>query len=272
MHVLILLCRTAEEALLKRCSHFDLETSNDNAMKACDVIVREREKQLEECKVELRNCVVARVKKESELRKLGAPESMFNEYIRTSRTVGHGDNEASKMVNEILDEANVAPAKIYTKRKDDDKIPNSTKILMHDHKEATHIIRRLTKELVGRIRSLRYFTVVRDLQRQGKTMATVTCHSCKRDDISLEELAILSSCGHQGCFTCVRSCAEKEECVYAASGDCLCAARVLNVVRADTLGVDDAISDGRKHFGMKLEKVVHLLKYVLVSSILSFRC
>ncbi len=42
---------------------------------------------------------------------------------------------------------------------------------------------------------------------------------------------------------------------------CKSAARVLNVVDADTLGEDDVERDGRgKHFGMKLEKVVELIK------------
>jgi len=63
-----------------------------------------------------------------------------------------------------------------------------------------------------------------------------------------------------GCLLCVKSCAEKEECVYAVSGACKSAARVLNVVKADTLGVDDEARDGKgRHFGMKLEKVVQLI-------------
>jgi len=73
---------------------------------------------------------------------------------------------------------------------------------------------------------------------------------------------VLSSCGHMGCLDCVRSCAEKEECVYASLGQCKSAARVLNVVKAETLGVDDEKRHGKgRHFGMKLEKVVNLIKY-----------
>jgi hypothetical protein len=64
-----------------------------------------------------------------------------------------------------------------------------------------------------------------------------------------------------GCRTCVRTSAEQEECVYAASGACKSAARVLNIVHADTLGEDDVEHDGHeKHFGMKLETVVQLIK------------
>ena len=48
-----------------------------------------------------------------------------------------------------------------------------------------------------------------------------------------------------GCLECVTRCAEAEECVYSASGECGAAARVLNVVKADTLGVDDVERDGK---------------------------
>ena len=89
----------------------------------------------------------------------------------------------------------------------------------------------------------------------------MNCPNCEREKLPISDVAVLSSCGHMGCLECVRTCAEREECVYAASGACKSAARVLNVVKADTLGVDDEDRDGQgKHFGMKLEKVVNLIK------------
>jgi len=87
---------------------------------------------------------------------------------------------------------------------------------------------------------LRYFTVVRDLQKHLETPFEVSCPGCEKQNIPIDDVAVLSSCGHTGCMTCVKACAEKEECVYAASGSCKAAARVLNVVQGDTLGVDDA--------------------------------
>ena len=41
---------------------------------------------------------------------------------------------------------------------------------------------------------------------------------------------------------------------------CKAAARVLNVVRGDTLGVDDAAHVQGHHYGRKLEQVVELIK------------
>ncbi|KAG7445040.1 uncharacterized protein BT62DRAFT_1007412 [Guyanagaster necrorhizus] len=250
--------KSAEEALLKRCSHFDLETSNENAMKACDVIVGERQKQLDECKADLLKAVKDGVKREKALSNVGS-ESMFHEWIRVCRSEGVDDKEATEMVIELLDEAGVGVVKGKAKR-EDVNLSEKTKAQVWEHREKTHEIRRLTKELVGRVRSLRYFTVVRDLQKQQEEPPVVNCPKCERQNLLIGDVAVLSSCGHMGCLECVRTSAEQEECIYAASGACKSAARVLNVVKADTLGVDDEGRDGQgKHFGMKLEKVVNLI-------------
>ncbi|KAF7770424.1 hypothetical protein Agabi119p4_6398 [Agaricus bisporus var. burnettii] len=251
--------KSAEEALLKRCSHFDLETSNENAMKACDVIVKERQKQLDDCKAELLKAIKEGVKREQKIGDVGQ-ESMFNEYIRVCRTEGVDDQDGSETIRDILDEAGASKGKAKG-RNQDVQLPEKVKAAVWDHRERTHEIRRLTKEMVGRIRSLRYFTVVRDLQKQADARPNISCPSCGRANVPVDEAAVLSSCGHMGCRTCIRKSAEQEECVYAASGACKSAARVLNVVNADTLGEDDVERDGRgRHFGLKLETVVQLIK------------
>lgn len=257
--------KTAEEALLKRCSHFDLDIKDkENAMKACEIIVQDRTKQLEECRAELLKELQKGAKQEKKIGKL-TEESMFQEYARVSRLEGVGDQEATDMVRGLLDEAVVpvlSPNHFANKTKGkDDNISNSVKDLIWEHREHTHNIRKLTKELVGRVRSLRYFTVVRDLQRQRDTPPKVPCPGCKRDEVPMGEVAVLSSCGHMGCMTCVRRSADREECVYAVSGMCKAAARILNIVKGETLGVDDEARDGRgRHYGRKLEMVIDLIK------------
>ncbi|THH03097.1 hypothetical protein EW145_g6533 [Phellinidium pouzarii] len=266
---------SAEEALLKRCSHFDLDTKDEeNAMKACEVIVQERTKQLDDCKQEL----IGKLKDALVLqRKIGktADETYFQEYVRVTRDEGVGDRDASAMTLELLKVADIdGPLSSLTDKSNDVKSKSgkdkgkgkgdmsiNVKDLIWEIREQTHHIRRLTKELVGRVRSLRYFTVVRDLQRQAETPPTVICPTCGNQNVPIEDIAVLSSCGHTGCMKCVMSCAEREECVYAQSGACKAAARVLNVVKGDTLGVDDVSRDGNgRHFGLKLEKVVELIK------------
>lgn len=253
--------RTAEEALLKRCSHFDLDVKdNENAMKACEIIVQDRTHQLEECKNELLAELRKGVKREKGLKGLNE-ESMFQEYARVCRLEGIGDQEASDMTRELLDHAEVPIYSSKSKGKGkDENLSTELKERIWEHREQTHNIRKLTKELVGRVRSLRYFTVVRDLQKQRETPPEVPCPGCGREEVPLDEIAVLSSCGHMGCMTCVRQSADREECVYAASGKCKAAARVLNIVKGETLGVDDEVRDGNgRHFGRKLEMVVDLI-------------
>ena len=49
---------SAEEALLKRCSHYDLAGNADSAEKACEEVVKTREGQLELCEAELLDAIV----------------------------------------------------------------------------------------------------------------------------------------------------------------------------------------------------------------------
>lgn len=233
-------------------------------MKACEVIVKERKSQLEDCRNDLVKKLKAALEKEKEIGKRlddEPKESMFREYVRVCRTEGVGDEDGTKLVLELLNTAGVGehrPSNSGRKMKDSER-----KETIWQHREQTHMIRRLTKELVGRVRSLRYFTIVRDLQKQQSEPPVVSCPECGRERVPLEEIAVLSSCGHAGCYNDLKVAAESETCVYARSGRCKAAARVLNIVKGDTLGVDDYERDGKgKHFGMKLEKVIHLITYV----------
>ncbi|KAF9497116.1 hypothetical protein BDN71DRAFT_1445134 [Pleurotus eryngii] len=256
--------KTAEEALLKCCSYFDLQTDQENSMKACDVIVEERKKQLQECMAELLQCLEQAVAREKELVEKGdvAKESLFREYVRVTRGGDDavGDKEARGMIVNLLDKAG---AKVTSRKgkKDDSQLSEKMKEKVWEHREKTHEIRRLGKELVGRVRSLRYFNVVRDFQKQSDTPPDVSCPRCKRENLPAEEISVLSSCGHTGCTACVKQWAAKEECVYAKSGACKSAARDYNIIAVKDLGVDDKEREGKgRHYGMKLEKIVHMIK------------
>jgi hypothetical protein len=87
---------SAEEALLKRCSHLISHKSSNNVPKQCDVIVEERTRQLRECKEEL--CVVlqeAQLLHQSIAR--GEDEdSHYERWLRVTNTTGVGDADATQ--------------------------------------------------------------------------------------------------------------------------------------------------------------------------------
>lgn len=233
-------------------------------MKACEVIVNERTRQLDECKAELKKKLKAAIKQT----KVVGPrpeETTFQEYVRVSHTEGVGDEEASQVVVKILEDVDLHAPKAKSgagKGKTDEKLTEKKKKEIWELREQTHELRRLTKELTGRVRSLRYFSIVRDLQKQRDTPPVVACVGCGRAEVPMDEVAVLSSCGHAGCLQCITAAADREECVHAASGSCRAAARRLNIVRGSTLGVDDVARDGQgKHFGRKIEQVIDLIEY-----------
>jgi hypothetical protein len=241
-------------------------------MKSCEIIVSERLQQLEDCKADLMKKLKAAVKQEGSIGPISA-ESSFREFVRNTKNEGVGDKDATQIVLDLLQESGAyAPLKSVTNtsrsgtskgkgkaRKDDDDLDQDTKDKVWELRELTHDLRRITKELVGRVRSLRYFSVVRDLQKQRDEPPAIDCPGCDRKSIPMSEVAVLSSCGHTGCLDCVLSAARREECVCGPQV-CNAAARVLNVVKGETLGVDESRKNSGKPYGKKLEDVIELLK------------
>ena len=124
-------------------------------MKACEVIVEERKRQLEKCKDELRQKLKTGVKQEEKIGRQ-AEESLFQEYARVTRTEGVGDEEATAIIESLLTEAGVrksassAPSKLDArgrpvakgKGKGEDGLSEKTRAAIWEHREHTHEIRR----------------------------------------------------------------------------------------------------------------------------------
>lgn len=127
-------------------------------------------------------------------------------------------------------------------------------------RELSHELRALAKELGGRIRSMRFFECVREFQRED-IVVTRDCPSCGRKDVPLNELSILSSCGHVGCTPCVRAQAANELCIKHPH-DCKIGANLLFVVPAGILGKDKSADGQGRHWGQKLEDIIELIQYV----------
>jgi hypothetical protein len=277
---------SAEEALLKRCSHFDLDfthhKNSENAPKQCDVIVEERTKQLRECKEELRLVLQEAQHLHRRVGK-GDEESHYERWLRVSNTTGVGDSDATEQIRALIKEAenirvavpkSATPKKVKPVKKrileddedeegngDDDDKPKTATDLAWDLREKTHRLRRLEKELVGRVRSLRYFEGVRDLQKSKGVLPIKTCPVCSFDIRSLEDISILSSCGHMTCHKCLSESAIEETCPIQG---CRVAAVLSSVIRASTLGEEDTDRAVGRHFGIKLEEVMKLIEYISI--------
>ena len=113
-----------EEALLKRASVYDdfagvdldaMEGVN-NAIKACEYIVRERRKQLADCREQLeRELPIALEQHLLVLHHFGYRDEnrqAFADYVRNAHNAAWGDRDSKQMVREILDAANCTMASV----------------------------------------------------------------------------------------------------------------------------------------------------------------
>merc|ERR1719447_402111 len=276
---------SAEEALLKRCSHYDLAGNAQSAEAACEEVCKIREEQLEGCEEDLTNAV----KKAYEMRDaiLAQDPSFDNERfkkwqraLKSEGEEGCGDVEAADKLCALID--SIASDSKNVKKKSASKKTAAAEEELNaakwDLREHVHHLRRLQKELVGRVRSLRYFTAVRDMQQRGgaskvsprkdrkvlgelelnrsaKESSPVSCPACNAKQ-GKQEWAIMSCCGHQGCYKCLMEYTERQECPYTG---CKAPARTSGVVKAGTLGCDEAHAAGGK-FGTKLRQIVERIQ------------
>ncbi|KAJ3409272.1 hypothetical protein HDV05_004536 [Chytridiales sp. JEL 0842] len=152
-------------------------------------------------------------------------------------------------------------------------------------REMTHVLRKLHKELAGRVRSLRFFEFVRNLLRKDDRMkiiddASFNClgESCQakseaeKKKLALDQIAVLSCCGHSGCAECIYLAASNQKCV-----DPLCGMYVHDkaVVKASCLrtssdsstlsgeGDDDYSDLVSGDYGAKIMKLIEILRDVI---------
>jgi SNF2 family DNA or RNA helicase len=121
-------------------------------------------------------------------------------------------------------------------------------------REHIHHLRRLQKEILDRVRSLRYFKAVRIVQDPASVVKCASDGSV----VALENRALLSCCGHQGHKDVLRSFAGNNACPAAG---CTAPVRPKSVVLASDLGAStaDASSKAGSH-GSKLGKLCTMLK------------
>ncbi|CAG7850002.1 SubName: Full=Uncharacterized protein {ECO:0000313/EMBL:CCA72586.1} [Serendipita indica DSM 11827] len=273
--------KTPEEALLKSASHFDCQTVDIlNSTVACDIIVKQRQDELDKCKRELRRRLIKAFKMERRLRSSKVVRdtggrSHFRQTLDEWEHGGDKDSETKEILASLVKEARNPDAEAdsdsstdgepstaikrgskKTTKEDEDKMNDTD--LVWAHREHAHELRALAKELGGRVRSLRFFQCVRSFQGDANLLSD--CPVCGKTGLGMSDVSILSSCGHVGCHSCVAKSAANEACIQQSSGGCKVPASALFVVRADTLGYDRKADAKGKHWGQKLEDIVALIK------------
>ena len=196
-------------------------------------------------------------------------ETRFAGWVKNIRSQanqgdeGCGDEEAAARLRGLVEDG-MANHKKHGKKPTAKRKGEDAEQGVWDLREHCHGLRRIQKELVARLRSLRYFKAVRDMQvkkeQKGEAAKAVpglnACPACGKRKADSPQWAVLSCCGHQGCHECLVRSADLQECPVAG---CAAPARPSSVVRCSELGVDAAHEAGGK-YGTKLRRVVQTVR------------
>ncbi|KAJ3265798.1 hypothetical protein HDU77_003818 [Chytriomyces hyalinus] len=146
--------------------------------------------------------------------------------------------------------------------------------VLHFIRELTHSVERLQKELVGRMRSLRFFVAVDRIvlsderfEMLGSAIANCASPSCKTKKSSLADTeyliknsALLSCCGHMGCVSCITTASANQKCLEPG---CTIVVHDKSIVPVSIFGdlsaTDAAKSMASGRFGAKLMSLIKIL-------------
>lgn len=270
---------SAEEALLKCCSHFNCSSDSATALETIADIIKCRETDRKNCEADIVNALVDAYRqrqrildeqpnwssfagnKTLEKGELRDELQLYEKEVEKKNSVHQGaDNEVHGCVQKLLQLAQETFSSDSDAAKDgktqdegENKAIRERKVKLRDD---LHLVRSLSKELCGRIRSLRYIEWIRRFQTNDSRLC---CTKCKTDSLDVCNAGVLSACGHAGCLDCLQ--------VAAASGKCIeshCSANVssAHVVSSSVLGLEHKdTSNGR--FGQKLTAVVSKVKEII---------
>lgn len=191
----------------------------------------------------------------------------FRDWVISSRDMDkhHGDAEAAERLITILAKCGFQSDAIPDTPMDGNVPTIPAKVKLDEYKwdlrEQTHLLRRLSKELVARVRSLRFFEVVRKFQHNGDEAVDVlkasACGHYPRGGNDLP-MAVLSCCGHVACYECMVKDVNNQRCVMGAA--CHAPVRYTNIVKVSSLGIEGELSSGR--YGAKLLHLVNIIKTI----------
>jgi hypothetical protein len=234
-------CSTAEKALLRSCAVF----TADGSVNEFKDLINVRKGQLENLKVDLLNelQIAERLNKKD-----GDPDAKYKRW----QSEPAGDHDAAKVLQNYIKRA---------RKRTDMTRPDRKNTL----REKVLDLRRLSRELTSRIRSLRYIQTIHQLQQYNlgyseghEAEKLCSVESCLNLVTRPSDLRILSLCGHIICKDCLNGKELRDTCVVEG-----CAAELdqYHIKTLDDFGQEENMIDG-KSFGTKLDTIAELLQNV----------
>jgi SNF2 family DNA or RNA helicase len=288
---------SAEEALLKCCSHFNMSSESSTALKTISDIIAFRKEQQADLKKSMIKSLISAYRQRQRIineqpdwatvsrAETGEVVDALIDYeklVERRDSVPHGaDDEVHILIEKMLktaqrafqdnpdridqsfvevndgDDESTEDSRTSDRSDSESRTPKqirAMKVALRDH---LHLVRSSSQELCGRIRSLRYIEWIRRFQ---KNETDFQCSKCAKQGLDVDEVGVLSKCGHVGCLECLKTEAVEGKCINAP----FCSALVScsHVVSSSDFGLEHEDSSGGQ-YGRKLTAVVEKVKEII---------
>ncbi|CAA9957087.1 DNA repair protein rad8 [Pyrenophora teres f. maculata] len=252
---------TAEEALLK--SSLLYETAEEGKSDL-ELLTDKRSDELKSTRSDLRNLLVSfehlmATEKNTRRGKQATGEASITElYARFKNDIAHddyiGDEEANQSIRGLLAEAkrvNKAPNLRFPELEGKDE-----RARLQIVKTRLSQLDELCDELTHRTRSKRFIATIQDHLRPATRTSSHSCSSRSCNGVTdIEELFLVSHCGHTACQSCLEARSDDESCVHPG-----CKARLGDgeLIPMANLGSKESHAGG-KRVGKKIDAIVELI-------------
>lgn len=132
-------------------------------------------------------------------------------------------------------------------------------------RERTVVLRKIAKELAGRVRALRFFESILGAQRDDDEARLATLDRCVCPHRGTDaEMGVLTCCGHIACVECLETFADQQRCVLDPA-ICNASVRSINIFKLSSLsrsGPAPSLSSTNGKFGAKLQRLIDIVNRV----------
>jgi len=258
LHEMILTSASPEEALLKRCSVLEIESSDSKAkaINALKMTVDVRRSEYEEHR---QNLIEQLGEAAAMKQHCGKEDTHYERWVKLVKKNEYGDRKATRRIVKMIREAHksLEPAEARVVNKSDVKQRRELDDPVKQLRELKDALHKTALEFVTRIRMWRFLKQLRSIQkryRKREKRIAFTPDCCKKETQKLDGLSILALCGHSICEHCL-------------SHNTSCPVTDCTGTDSHPISVEDLIRRkttvrGPKHFGTKIEDLVKLIQEI----------
>ncbi|MCJ1251824.1 hypothetical protein MMC30_009062 [Trapelia coarctata] len=252
LHEMITTSASPEEALLKRCSVFQIESPGGKAeeLEVLEMMIDTRQAEFEDHRLHL----VDRLNEAVAMKQhCGEADTHYQRWFGLVCENTYGDKAATENLRSMVYDAEkfLGPREAGEASQQDVQKLRELKITLH----------KMALEYVTRMRMLRFLQQFYGIQewsrKTGRKLFKVDCCGSKFEN--LDDLSVLALCGHTACKNCLYSDSHESMCpVNGCTGPAL----AFHAIDARELLNRPTAVPGPKHFGSKIEDLVKLVQEI----------